>query len=96
MMKAPKSDQLKRVEILLRCEKPDHDNCSVMTHALMKNFKNILEANTTRTTIDNNDYCVAGTALVKESEIKKFKKNLKNVKSNNDIGVKELELYISK
>ena len=96
MMQSSQSDQLKRVEILLRCEKPDHDNCSVMTDALMKNFKNILEANTTRTTINNNDYCVAGTALVNESEIKKFQKKLKNVKSENNIGIKNLELYISK
>jgi len=96
MMQVSESNQLKRVEILLRCEKQNHDNCSVMTHALMKNFKNILEANTTRTTINGNDYCVAGTALINENDIKKFKKDLKNVKSVNNVGVKNLELYISK
>lgn len=95
MNRTQEPDQLKRVDILLRCEKSEHDNCSVMTHALMANFKNILEVNTTRTTIDNTDYCVAGTALVNKNSIKNFRKKLKNIKSDDDIGVKNLKLYIS-
>lgn len=96
MIQVSESNQLKRVEIVLRCEKSNHDNCSVMTDVLMKNFKNILEANTTRTVIGDNNYCVAATALVNEKDIKKFEKNLKNVKSNNGIGVENLKLYTSK
>lgn len=95
MTRTQEPDQLKRVDILLRCEKPNHNNCSIMTQALIKNCKDVLEVNTTRTKIDNTDYCVAGTALVNENDVKNFRKNLKNVKSDDGTGVKNLKLYTS-
>ena len=88
-------NELKQAEILLRCEKENHDNCSVMIDALMKNFKNVLESNTTRTTIDGHDYCIAATALINDNEVKQFKNELKKLKSANNIGVRRLKMFTS-
>ena len=90
-------NELRSAEILLRCSKMEHDNCSVVRDALMKNFKNVLEANTTRTRIGKNDYCVAATALVKTGEIKKFKEELMHLKAKAEqsIKIKNLEVYVS-
>jgi len=90
--------KLRNAEILIRCSKPEHDNCSVMVDALMKNFKNVQQANTTRTTIGKKDYCVAATALVKTGEIRKFRNSLAHLKAKTDgrIKVKNFEVYVSK
>jgi len=75
----------------------EHDRCSVVRDALMKNFKNVLEANTTRTHIGDVDYCVAASALVKEGEMKKFETKIRNLKIKSPaISVKHAKVYFSK
>lgn len=95
-MKTQESNDLKRVEIVLGCEKQNHDDCSIMVDTLFENFRDIFEVNTTRTEIENIEYCVEGSALMRENEIEKFRKDLKNIRSADNIGVKNLKLYISK
>lgn len=91
-------NQYRSAEILLRCSKPEHDNCSVMGDALLKKFKNVLEANTTRTKIGNVTYCVAASGFVKNGEIKKFQNELKNlrIESPELIKVRYSKIYLSK
>ncbi len=90
-------NQLRNAFVLIRCTKKSHKNCKPVRNALMNNFNNVLQSYTTNAVVEDIEYCVAGKALIKDSEINKFEKNLKSLKtdSSNPIGVAELKLLIS-
>ncbi|MDE0091086.1 MAG: hypothetical protein OXP12_07000 [Thaumarchaeota archaeon] len=69
-----------------------------MRNAVMKNFKNVLQAYTTNTNIEGVEYCVAGKALVKDSEVEKFERKLRRLKTDAKVpvGISELKMLVSK
>lgn len=90
--------RVRHADILLRCFKKEHENCTVMRNALMKNFKNVTSAYTTRTMMDGTDYCVSASAIVKEGELNSFKKRLQRFKgrSPNQFKVSNVKLQVIK
>ena len=88
-----KQKKLHTAFILIRCTKSSHKNCIPIRNALMKNFKNVLEAYTTS---ENTEYCIAGKALVKSSEILKFEKDLEKLTTpKGNVGVSVLNVGLS-
>ena len=83
---------LKRAELLLCCERKDHNNCSKIVDSLMSGFKTVLEANTTRTTIDGQNYCVAGSMLI--DDVKAFKEDIKRLKTDEGVGILYSKLFV--
>ena len=71
--------KIRHADVLLRCSKPEHENCAMLRDALMQNFKNVTMAYTTLTKMDT-DYCVSASAMVKDGEINKFRKQLNELK----------------
>ena len=71
--------KIHHADVLLRCAKPEHENCAILKDALMQNFKNVTMAYTTQTNMDT-DYCVSASAMVKDGEINKFRKRLNELK----------------
>ena len=63
----------------------------------MHNFKNVLQSYTTNAVVEDIEYCVAGKALVKDSEISKFERNLKKLTtdSSQPVGVSKLKVLIT-
>ncbi len=94
MMKTPKP-KAHYADILLRCSKPEHENCAVMRNVLMENFTNVTKAYTTRTDLDT-DYCVGATAIVKDGEINSFKKQLQNFKKDSRFKVSKVKIFVNK
>jgi|APSaa5957512535_1039671.scaffolds.fasta_scaffold82885_2 hypothetical protein len=89
--------KIHHADVLLRCSKQEHENCAVLRDALMKNFKNVTMAYTTRTDMDT-DYCVSASAIVKDGEITKFKNQLNELKGTgkNKFKVSKVKLFVSK
>ena len=88
-----KQKKLHTAFILIRCTKSTHKNCKPIRNALIKNFKNVLEAYTTS---KNAEYCIAGKALVKSSEILKFEKDLEKLTTPaGKVGVSALNIGLS-
>ena len=95
MMQAPKQ-RTHQADILLRCSKPEHENCAIMRNALVRNFKNVTSAYTTRTDMRGIDYCVSASAIVKDGEVIAFRRKLKNFKGKhpNTFKVSKVKLQV--
>lgn len=95
---AAKKYDLKQVYFLLRCAQDKHDHCTSVCDATVNHSKNILRAHTTDLEMGGERYCVTGEALVKNSEVGAFKKNLWKIQTNtkDPIGVKALKVFVSK
>ena len=89
--------KIHHADVLLRCSKQEHENCAMLRDSLMKNFKNVTVAYTTRTNMDT-DYCVSASAMVKDGEINKFKKQLESLKGTGqqEFKVSKGKLFVSK
>lgn len=91
------TNQLHNAFVLIRCTKASHKNCKPVRNALMNNFKNVLQSYTTNAVVEGTEYCVAGKALIKDSEINEFEKNLKKLKTNSSkpVGISELKVLVA-
>lgn len=97
MMSLHKS-KIRHTDVLLRCSKPDHENCAVLRDTLMQNFKNVTMAYTTLTNMDT-DYCVSASAIVKDGEIVKFRDQLNKLNGGTGkrkFAVSKVKLFVSK
>lgn len=90
-------DQIRNAFVLIRCTKASHKNCKPVRNAVMKEFKNVLQSYTTDADIDGVRYCVACKALVRDSEVKKFERNLRRLKtgSKRQVGVEKMKMLVS-
>lgn len=90
MMSAPK---VHHVDVLLRCSKDEHGDCAALRDALFENFRQVTRAYTAKTEMDT-DYCVSASAIVRHSEINKFRRNLKALHSE-DARVSKVKMFVS-
>ncbi len=90
MMSAPK---VHHVDVLLRCSRDEHGDCAVLRDALFENFRQVTRAYTAKTEIDT-DYCVSASAVVRHSEIDKFRRKLETL-SSADAKVSKVKMFVS-
>ena len=80
--------KIRNAEILLQCASLEHKDCAVLRDAVFYGFKGVLSAYITTLIpkMKNADYCVSAHAIVKDGEINKFRKQLKELKYNTGKG----------
>ena len=80
--------KIRTAQILLQCASLEHKDCAVLRDAVFYSFNGVLSAYITTLTpkMKNADYCVSAHAIVKDGEINKFRKQLKELKYNTGKG----------
>ena len=95
MMQLQKSD-LRSGFVLLKCSKQSHNDCRKIRDALIDKFSNVQEAYTTNSKIDNEQWCVAASALIDTRNAKKFEDELwkLRVKGKKPITITNLKVLV--
>ena len=86
-------DKVRHADLLLRCSSLDHKDCYHLRDAMM-NFKNVTMTYITRTIMDT-DYCVAGSAIVYDGKINKFKRELRSLEGDG-FKTSKMKMFITK
>ena len=96
-MNLEKSNDLKSAFVLVKCSKKNHDDCRKIRDALVEESSYVQEAYTTNANVDNEQWCVAASALVPSNEAEKFANDLWKISTRGQkpITVKNVKLLIN-